>query len=190
MPQVDKSTLNGDPRVYPIYILKKQIENSPWTVSRALRLARASPLLKLLLVTWEQNPWSRQKILDFKEIYQTVLCFGNIPTEFYSSGFRRDLDPNGWSSSKTPTWHSHSPSSILRSTLLMVRLQSPFTIATLYLPGKRPTGWEIISVKHLDLVLCCHLREVIPFYSENVVDLCDFAWTRSISVMLRWGYIS
>ena len=41
------------------------------------------------------------------------------------------------------TWHSHSPSSILRSTLLMVRLQSPFTMATLYLPGKRPTGWEI-----------------------------------------------
>ena len=67
-------------------------------------------------------------------------------TQFFL-GDCRDV-PNFWEKSDRNirpmlTWHSHSPSSILRSTLLMVRLQSPFTMATLYLPGNRPTGWGI-----------------------------------------------
>ena len=41
----------------------------------------------------------------------------------------------------------------------MVRLQSPFTMATLYLPGNRPTGWGIsLSGTKKEIFIMCPVR--------------------------------
>ena len=59
-----------------------------------------------------------------------------------------------------PTWHSHSPSSSLRSTLAMLMLQSPFspTPGMEYLPGWSPTGFPFF----------CHLHSPAMFLTRQV----------------------
>ena len=59
-----------------------------------------------------------------------------------------------------PTWHCHSPSSITRSTLPMLRLQSPLSPASgsEYLPGWSPTGFPSF----------CHLHSPAMFITRQV----------------------